>query len=579
MTRNKALKVGVLLVMSIIVVRLFFIQIVQHDEWVEKAAAQQTMLNVLKAERGEIYMMDGSEPVAVVMNATVYTVVVDPMVVDEATMREKLTPILADKQVAEWDDVFANKTLRYYIVGKNVGRKAAEQVAAADFSGVWLQANTKRVYPEGTLAANLLGFVNADGIGQYGVEGSLNKMLAGTDGLLKTVKDINNVALSIGDDNIKVPAVDGESVVLTIDRNMQYNVEKIIQKKSEELGFKNISALVMDPRNGKVLVMANYPSYDPADYGNVNSAADYVNHIVEDPYEPASVCKTFTFATGVELGVMTPEKTFYNTGEIIVDNWPIRNAEQGSYLLGDQTMQTAFNYSLNTGSSQVLRWLGGSETIITAAAREKLYDFYYNKFGLGQATGIELIESVGMITEPNAEIYGLDSTYANMTFGQNMQMTMLQVAAAMASVVNGGEYYEPTIVAGKMVNGKFEKAETKEPVRRTISEKTSATMRGMLYGTRRAWRNVGVDKAGYYVGGKTGTAQVIKDGAYSMDETEATYIGVGGTEGEIPEYLIMVRIWEDGKLAGGQEHALPTFNDIKNYVQDYLKVKPKVTTE
>lgn len=579
MTRNKVLKVGILLVMSVIVVRLFFIQIVQHDEWVEKAAAQQTMMNVLKAERGEIYMMDGSEPVAVVMNATVYTVVVDPMTADENVLKEKLTPILKEKQVAEWEDVFADKTRRYYIVGKNVGRKAAEQVAEADLLGVWLQANTQRVYPEGTLAANLLGFVNADGVGQYGVEGSLNKMLAGTDGLLKTVKDINNVALSIGDDNIKTPAIDGESVVLTIDRNMQYNVEKIIQKKSEELGFKNISALVMDPRNGKVLVMANYPGYDPADYGNVNSAADYVNHIVEDPYEPASVCKTFTFATGVELGVMMPDKTFYNTGEIIVDNWPIRNAEQGSYLLGNQTMQTAFNYSLNTGSSQVLRWLGGSETEITSAAREKLYDFYYNKFGLGQATGIELIESTGLITEPNAEIYGLDSTYANMTFGQNMQMTMIQVAAAMASVVNGGNYYEPTVVAGKMVNGKFEKAAEKEPVRRTISEKTSATMREMLYGTRRAWRNVGVDKEGYYVGGKTGTAQIIKDGAYSMDETAATYIGIGGTEGEIPEYLIMVRIWEEGKLAGGQEHALPTFNDIKAYVQDYLKVKPKVKTE
>lgn len=219
--------------------------------------------------------------------------------------------------------------------------------------------------------------------------------------------------------------------------------------------------------------------------------------------------------------------------------------------------------------------MGGSETEITRQAREKLYDYFYNHFGLGQATGIELIEAVGYLTEPNAEIYGLNSTYANMTFGQNMQATMLQTATAMASIVNGGEYYTPTVVAGKMEGDKFIAAEGKGPVRRTISEATSATMREMLAGTRRAWRQNGTDAAGYYVGGKTGTAQVIKDGAYSMDETEATYIGVGGTEGELPEYLIMVRVWEAGKKADGQKNALPVFNDLKAYVQDYLRIKPK----
>lgn len=574
MSRNKVLKYGLLAVMTVICVRLFFIQVIQHDEWAEKAAAQQTLQNVLKAERGEIYMMDGEEPVAVVMNATVYTVIVDPMMANEEEA-EKISGILGDKQVAEWSEVFADKTRRYYVVAKNVERKAAEQIAEADLAGIWLQASTQRVYPEGTLAANVLGFVNADGVGQYGVEGALNEELTGTDGLLRTVKDINNVALSVGDDNVKTPAVDGENVVLTIDKNIQYNVEKILERKSGEMGFANMSALVMDPNSGKVLAMVNYPGYDPANYGDVESAADYVNHVVEDPYEPASVCKTFTFATGLEYGVMTPEKTFVNTGETTADGWPIRNAEQGSFLLGPQTLQTAMNYSLNTGSTQVLRWLGGSETEITDAAREKLYEYFHDHFGLGEATGIELIESTGTVYGPHADIYGINSTYANMTFGQNMQVTMLQTAAAMASVVNGGKYYTPTIVAGKIENGEFVAKEAQGPVRQTVSEATSETIRQMLYGTRGAWRQNGTDPAGYYVGGKTGTAQVIKDGAYSFDETWATYIGVGGTEGELPEYLIMVRIWEDGKKADGQKNALPVFNDIKNYVQDYLRVKPR----
>lgn len=575
MNRYRFLRTVLLLVMAAIIVKLFTIQIVEHEDWSAKAAAQQTLQNVLPAKRGEIYMMDGAEPSPVVLNATVYTVIVDPMLADQKEISEKLTAIMGDKQIAKWDDVFANRARRYYIVGKNVERSVAEKIAEADFDGVWLQANTRRVYPEGTLGSTVLGFVNNDGLGQYGVEGALNETLAGKNGLLKTVKDINNVALSIGDDNVKIPAVDGENVVLTIDKSIQRNVEKIIEEQTHVVGFANISALVMDPNNGRVLAMANYPGYDPANFGRVKSAADYINHVVEDPYEPASVCKTFAFATGIDYGVMTPETTFYNTGSTTVDDWPISNAEQGPEVAGTQTMQIAFNYSLNTGTTQMLRWLGGSETDITELGRTRLYEYYHDKFGLGQATGIELIESAGTVQKPNAEIWGLNGTYANMTFGQNMQVTMLQTAAAMASVVNGGKFYTPTIVAGKMVNDKFVENEPKAVARSTVSEATSATMRDMLYGTRRMWRANGTDAPGYYVGGKTGTAQIIKNGAYSLDETSATYIGVGGTEGELPTYLIMVRVWEDGKKAGGQAVALPVFNALKVYVQDALKVRPK----
>ena len=576
MSRNKFLKFGLLLVMTVICVRLFFIQIVQHDYWSERAAAQHTMQYTLKAERGEIYMMDGAEPVVVAMNATVYTVIVDPMLTDPETAKTKLTEILGDKRIAEWDDVFRDRARRYYIVGKNVERKAAEKIAEADLAGVWLQANTKRVYPEGSLAATVLGFVNADGIGQYGVEGALNDELTGKDGLLRTIKDVNNVALSIGDDNIKEPAQDGDNIVLTIDRNLQYQVEKILTEQTQKTGFQNISAMVMNPNNGEILAMANIPGYDPANFGQVKSVADYVNHVVEEPYEPASVCKTFAFSTGLEYGVMNAEKTFTNLGEVTIDGWPIKNSEQRASLLGTQTMQTALNWSLNTGSTQVLRWLGGSETEINAQGRNRLYDYYYNRFGLGQATGIELYEAKGLVYAPETVEYGVDSTYANMTFGQNMQVTMLQVAAAFSSVVNGGEYYAPSIVKGKLKNGEIVDAIPRKVVRKTVTAETSAAMREMLYNTRRQWRNNGTDAAGYYVGGKTGTAQVIKDGEYSFDETVATYVGFGGAEGEMPAYVIITRVWEDGKTAGGEAQALPVFNALKAYVQDYLKIKPKL---
>lgn len=566
---------ALLLVMAVIVVRLFFIQIIQHDEWTRKAEAQQTKQNVLKAKRGEIYMMDGDEPVAVVMNATVYTVIVDPMLAERGEVAPKLSEIVGNKQVAKWDEVFADRTRRYYVVAKDVERQAAEEIVEADLTGVWLQASMKRVYPEGVMASTLLGFVNADGVGQYGVEGAFNEELSGTDGLLKTVKDVNNVALSIGSDNIKIPAVDGENVVLSIDKNIQRGVEKILDEEIIKYGFANMSAVVMDPRNGRVLAMVNEPGYDPANYGNVESAEVYINHVVEDPYEPASTCKIFTFATGMEYGVMTADKTFNNQHVTHVDGWEIWNADRSDAIFGIQTMQKALNFSMNTGSTQVLRWLSGSETEITAQGRERLYDYYHNRFGLGMTTGVELYELPGTLAGPNDDIFGINSTYANMTFGQNMQVTMLQVAAAYASVINGGEYYQPTILAGKMVDGKFVPAEAKGAVRRTVSQETSAAMRQMLYGTRNEWRVKGVDAEGYFVGGKTGTAQVIRDGKYVLDETVGTYVGFGGTEGELPEYLIMVRAWEDGKYVDGYEHVLKIFNDLKGFVQDYLKVRPK----
>lgn len=424
------------------------------------------------------------------------------------------------------------------------------------------------------MASTLLGFVNADGIGQYGVEGAFDEELSGTDGLLRTVKDVNNVALSIGSDNIKVPAVDGENVVLTIDKNIQRGVEKILDWKIQEMGFANMSTLVMDPRDGRVLAMVNEPGYDPADYGNVGSAADYINHIVEDPYEPASVCKSFAFATGMEYGVVAADKTFYNENVTYVDGWPIKNSTQRAELVGQVSMQTALNWSLNTGSTQVLRWLSGSETEITYAGRQKLYDYYHNRFGLDQLTGIELYELSGTMWKPEENGMGIDSAYANMTFGQNITTTMLQIAAAYASLVNGGKYYQPTILAGKMVDGEFVPAEKKEAVRQTVSAETSAAVRKMLWGTRNSARLNGTDREGFYVGGKTGTAQAVKDGAYSFDETQATYVGFGGTDGEEPEYLIIVRVWEEGKTAGGEAQAMPVFNEVKSYVQNYLKVRP-----
>ena len=576
MSRIKALRYLVLAALGIIVVRLFFIQIIEHGKWVEQANVQHTMLETIVADRGEIYMMDGDTPVPVVLNQTVYSIIIDPAVTNKDRLKELLDKYAKENITADIDEIYDIEGLRYFVIARNITREVADQIAKEGVGGIWFQENNRRVYPEGEMASALLGFVNAEGVGQYGVEGSLNDVLKGTDGLLKSISDVNNVALSIGNDNVKIPAVDGETVVLTVDRGMQKGIEELMAQTVANTPATNMSAIVIDPNNGKVLTMANYPNYNSAKYDKVEDASVFVNYVTEVPYEPASTCKTFAFSAAINEGKMTADSTYYNAGYTVVDGWTIKNAEQRSSLIGTLDMRTALYWSLNTGSIQSLRFLGDNPDQITQVGRERLYDYYYNKFGLGQKTGIEISEAEGLVPDPN-EGYGRDSVYANMTFGQNVYLTMIQVASAFSAIVNGGYYHTPTIIAGTLKNGELVPAEQKSSTRQILSEYTSNMMRDLLLNNRSHKRRQGIDRYGYDIGGKSGTAQVVRDGGYdnTMSETVASYVGYGGTEGELPKYVIMVKMWGEGQQMDGSTHGSAAFDSISNFVIDYLKIKPR----
>ena len=220
-TRFKILKSLVLVAFAIIAVRLFVLQVIEHGAWVAKAEKQHTLLETIVAKRGEIYMMDQGEPVPVVLNQTTYQVVIDPTVTDKDKLKNVLEKHAKDYITADIDKIYEIEGLRYYVVAKKIPREVAIKIAEEETPAVWLKKTNQRVYTEGEMASGMLGFVNADGIGQYGIEGALNKELSGTDGLLKTTADINKVALSIGNDNTKIPAEDGKNIVLSIDRGLE----------------------------------------------------------------------------------------------------------------------------------------------------------------------------------------------------------------------------------------------------------------------------------------------------------------------------------------------------------------------
>lgn len=572
--RSNWLRVFLVACMTLIVARLFSIQVIHYDEYVAKAETQHTMQNTIVAKRGEIYILDGdNNPVPIVMNTKVWSIIIDPQITREnrSELEKVINENAKDYLVSNFDDAFKSTFSRYHVIAKNVPFKQAQAIKEAKLAGVYFQGSTKRVYPEGTMASGLLGFVNADGKGQYGVEQALNAELAGVNGVLKTVKDVNNIPLTIGDENVKVPAQDGKNIVLSIDRNIQNKAEQILAEKVKEYKIGHGAMVVMDPMTGRIYAAAAFPNYDPENYGKVEDAEIFQTNVTMDAYEPASVCKTFAFATALDLGKMTPNTTYYNSDRTVVDGWPINNAWRGH--IGTLTMQQALNWSLNTGSTQALRLLGDSEKEITQAGKDRLFDYYYNKFWLGKYTGIEIQESPGIIV-PSTDVDGTDARYANMTFGQGLNITGMQIISAFSSVVNEGEYFKPTVVGGEMVDGEYKQYEYAPADHPTIKPETSRTMREMLHKTRELYPdNVKADK-GVYVGGKTGTAQAVRDGAYVMDETIATYVGFGSKDLDSnPQYVVWVKFWEKNRKMTGDNHAMPAFNDMSKYLIEYFRMK------
>lgn len=572
--RYTFLKVVMMLMLIAVAIRLFDVQVIHHAQYKEEAAKTRIKQYELVAKRGEIYMMDGEEDVVpVVVNERTWTIFVDPSYVSsKEKVQNTLDPILGDQMIVSWEKVWSNMKSQYIEIARNVDYNTVSAVKEADLRGVGRKETSRRVYPSGELASQVLGFVNAEGVGS-GIEGSLGERLAGKNGTLKTVTDVNEIPLSIGDDNIEVPAQNGEDIVLTLDENVQRKVESILKKAMEQKpGILKASALVLNPNNGHIYAMANYPTYNPEEYWKVTDASLFTNRTTESAYEPASVCKPFAYATAINEGALDPMDTYYNTGVTEVGDRRIHNANGSTAHYGNITFMTALDYSLNTGSVEALRRLGGGQ--ITKQARTTFYNYLTERFSLGRKTGIELYEEAGTIISPE-EQEGNAVRYANMTFGQGMNLTMVQVASAFAALINDGDYYQPTIVAG-VVNDKGEfvpKNEAGPKYRRAIGETTSSTMREMLIDVRKYNGGYG-DLPGYRVGVKTGTAETYDEsGAYTSDKTVAGALGFGSGADERPEYVVLVRLDGDVLLWGAMD-AIPIFTEISNYMLQYLRVQP-----
>ncbi|MFZ2126305.1 MAG: penicillin-binding protein 2 [Candidatus Microsaccharimonas sp.] len=571
-SRSRILAAVIFGIAAIFVVRLFYLQIIQHETYKARAMAEQQSRFVIPASRGLIYAKSGDSTVQLVMNENVYTVFADPVVVDE---KEKVVDVL--RKVAggnlrtDFDKLLDKKDTRYQILATKLTRVQADKIKEENLHGIGFQEVSQRVYPEGSLAAQVLGFVNAEGVGNYGIESALADELKGTDGLLQAVTDVSNVPLTIGNNNIRIPEQDGKNVVLTIDRNIQSRVEQALAAGVQRTGATYGSAMVMDPHTGKIMAMANVPTYNPSEYFKVEDAAAFNNAVISDPYEPGSTIKTFTLATAVDKGAVKTTDTYNNTDSIkIGDNYTVGNATRGQ--TGIITFQHALTWSLNTGFVTIAQRLGDGESV-NRTARDTMYEYFHNRFRMGEYTGIELAnEAKGSVISPE-DAQGNAVRYATMSFGQGMNATMIQVATGFSALINGGNYYKPTIIDGYMTDEGFDQKPNNAPIATgLISQATSDTLKQAMHDAR-AESFGRTDKAGYYIGGKTGTSQVSAPGGYSDTESIGSYLGYGG--GNEVEYVIMIRVSGKDKQLQGARDALPIFTEISNWMLDYLKIQPK----
>jgi cell division protein FtsI (penicillin-binding protein 3) len=550
--------------------RLFTIQAIKADDYRTLADREQLKKFSIPANRGEIYLNDGNNgPAPLVLNEPVYTIYADPQYVGDGT--EETLKQLQDVLVNPNNDIaskLAKKTSRYEVLQQNVSLAEKKAIESKQLKGIGAIKDTRRVYPEGTLAAQTIGFVNQGGSGQYGIEQMLNKELAGTAGRLSGATDVRGVPIAT-ENNISQTAVDGKNVLLTIDRPIQAQVESALVRAVQRNNADSASAVVIDVHNGHVLAMANAPTFDPSNYKQANNRL-FQNGVVTNAYEAGSVIKVFSMATGLESGAVTPEHEYFDNWCVTIDSYKVCNAGKTPKKQKLSMTQVITN-SANTGAIHVLEQLGGGD--INATAKQKLYEDFANKYHFGQLRGIEQTgETKGYLAPAKGSS---DIRYANMTFGQGISTSMLQVASSTAALINGGTLYKPTLVDTVTdIRGKETKHSPEVLQSDVVSKETSNQIKAMMLTVTEKGSGYNARREGFKIGAKTGTAEIANpSGGYYKGKYNGSMIGFSGIND--PKYVIMVRV-ENPRIEGyaGPVAAGPLFADINNWLIDYYGLQP-----
>lgn len=553
-------------------IQLFRLQILQGEELQRRAQKQWTSESVIAPQRGTIYDRNGK---ALAMSATAYTASVSPrQVKDLDGFARTLAPILdlSEEYIKEraGDTSKGGVTLKRQI-SRDIAQQlrvmmAEHQSADSDaLDGLYLEEDSKRYYPMGSFASQLLGITSVDGVGQSGLESSLDRYLSGKAGKILDEVDGKGREMAYGTKEY-IAAVDGGDVTLTLDSSIQSFAEQAAREAMTVNGAKSVRVLVMEVKTGAILAMCNKPDFDPNDppRDDVETLNELMrNRIITDSYEPGSTFKIITASAALDAGVTDPNEGFYCSGTIHVDGDRIR-------CWGNPHGAESMAQGLQNSCNPVFVELG------LRLGVDRFYE-YLDAFGIGSTTGIDLPGEVAGIRIAQDNVKRVDM--ARIGFGQSIAMTPLQLMTAACAAVNGGYRMRPYVVQEiRSSSGEVLEKAQPEVMARPISEETSATMRDLLEKVVELGGGRNAYLSNYRVAGKTGTAQVYKDGKVTSDTHIGSFIGFAPADD--PQIGVLVIVDEAEKRPDyGSVTAAPFAKQILERSLNYLGIAPRVEDE
>ncbi len=543
----------------VLILRLGQLQILGHGYYRVEAEDEHMGVEKVYPPRGAILDRNGY-PLALTLDT--YDIYINRKVWQDEKLAadgaEALAPVLGKKP----DEILASlgsDTEGDALIAGNIAYDAGRKIIEMGVPGVKATATIVRFHPEGDLASALLGFVGRDETGLAGIESDYQDELGGTPGTLYFERDSMGNPIPFGYRQLSQsqPASD---VRLTIDRFIQEVAEQSLDDAIEKNDAKGGTIIVMDPKTGAVLAMASRPTFklSELDLNDETKMDLYRNRAVTDLYEPGSVMKVATMAAALDLGLVSPDTTYNDTGSAYVGGYQIQNWDFS--VNGITTMTQVLQKSLNTGAVWVAEQLGA----------ENFYH-YIADFGFGQPTGIGLGgEAAGLIrTEEDPDWYPAD--LATNSFGQGMSVTPLQMISAIAAIANGGEMMQPYIVAD-VIGPDGEHQTVPKIERRVVSESTARTLTQMLNDVVEGVPGHQAQVPGYHVAGKTGTSYISVNGYYDQSRVIASFAGFAPVSD--PRIVVLIKIDEPQGTQLGGAVAAPVFAQMASKILAYLGVPP-----
>ena len=593
--------------------RLIYLQIFQYDTLSRQAADNQTRSSAVTAARGTIYDRNMN---VLAVSADVENVCIDPNELALSGQNcDEIAETLAQLLNVDQEKIarlMEDTSYRYQIVKRKVeleeARSVRSYIAESGITGVYLEPDTKRYYPCGILAAQVLGFVGSDNTGLDGVEAAYETVLSGQNGEITTVKGNYGAEMSYHFEEYADPS-SGNDVVLTIDSTVQEMLEKHMQEAITQYDVQNGAfGLVMDVNSGEILAMATLGSYDPNNYAEIYDSttaealeAQYLtaletqgdeqkellaayntavasarlhqwrNRVIADGYEPGSTFKSITLAAALEEGAVTLSDSFFCSGTTTIKGRTSALHCWRTIGHGQESTAEALQNSCNVAFAQIGIRLGG----------EKLYE-YVKKFGLTEKTGIELYGEASGIFFDKATLANPDSyaSLASAAFGQTFKITPLQLVRAVSAVVNGGYLLEPHIVKEVLAPDGTVVSETEpEILRQVISEETSETMCRLLESVVSQGTAKNAQIAGYRIGGKTGTSEkidVFDEEGNPVEDKIVSFVGIAPMED--PQFVVLVALDTPSRTTGyyisGGQMGAPTVRDVLADLLPYMGIEP-----